>query len=59
MKNFVAVLMSGTTEEWFDTEEEAWDYIYSRSCEACKQSDSDACAAEWDVWTKEDYEDLT
>ena len=53
--NFVAILMSGDAEKWFPTEQEAWDYIYSQSCESCKNSDIDACSAEWDVWTKEDY----
>lgn len=56
-KNFVAILMSGSTEKWFNTEDEAWDYIYSRSCDDCKKSDIDMCAAEWDVWTREEYEE--
>ena len=56
---FVAVLLSGDYEKWFPTEKEAWDYIYSRSCDACKNSDIDACAAEWDVWTKEEWDECT
>jgi hypothetical protein len=60
-KNFIAVLMSGETDEfWFETEEEAWEYIYSRSCEDCKKDRKfDACSAEWDVWTKEEYDKYT
>ena len=34
--NFVAILMSGNDEKWFPTEQEAWDYIFSRSCDDCK-----------------------
>ena len=59
-KNFIAVLMSGETDEfWFETEDEAWEYIYSRSCDDCKESDIDACSAEWDVWTKEEWDEYT
>ena len=55
---FVAVLLSGDHEKWFPTEKEAWDYIYSLSCDLCKNSDMDACAAEWDVWTREEWEEF-
>lgn len=57
-KNFVAILMSGDDEKWFSTEQEAWNYIYSRSCDACKNSDINACSAEWGVWTKDEYNEL-
>jgi hypothetical protein len=55
--NFVALLMSGDTEEWFETEDEAWAYVYSRSCDSCKNSDFDMCSAEWSVFSKEVWED--
>ena len=59
--NFIAVLMSGETDEyWFETEQEAWDYIHSRSCDSCKENPEwDSCGAEWDVWTKEEYNECT
>lgn len=57
--NFVAILMSGDEEKWFPTEQEAWEYIFSRSCDACKESDIDACSAEWDVSTREEYDEYS
>lgn len=53
--NFVAIKMSGDFEKWFTTEQEAWDYILSISCDSCKNSEIDACSSEWDVWTKDEY----
>jgi hypothetical protein len=60
-KNFIAVLMSGKTDEfWFETKDEAWEYIYSRSCDSCKENpEFDACSAEWDVWSKEEFDRYT
>ncbi len=41
--NFVAILMSGNTEKWFNTDVEAEEYINSVICEpGCKH-----CRAEW------------
>jgi calcineurin-like phosphoesterase family protein len=56
-KKYTPVLMSGPNEElWFYTSEGAWEYIYSRSCDSCKENpEFDACSAEWDVWTREEY----
>lgn len=55
--NFIAILMSGECDEhWFETEEQAWAFISSRSCEDCRNSDIDACAAEWDVCNREEWE---
>ena len=58
-KNFIAVLMSSETDEfWFKTKKEAWNYIYSRSCDLCKKNRKfDACSAEWDVWTKDEWDE--
>ena len=60
-KNFIPVLMSGESDEvWFETEDQAWGYIYSRSCDSCKEDpDFDACSAEWDVWTREEWIEYT
>jgi hypothetical protein len=56
--NFIPILMSGESDEiWFESEDEAWEYIYSRSCKECKKDRKfDMCSAEWDVWTKEEFE---
>lgn len=44
-KKYVASHLPGTTEEVFDTEQEAIDYINSVICEpGCKH-----CWAEWDI----------
>lgn len=53
--------MSGESDEvWFETEDQAWGYIYSRSCDSCKEDpDFDACSAEWDVWTREEWIEYT
>lgn len=60
MKEYVAILMSGDHEKWFNTEKEAWDYIYSRRCKECQENPEwDMCSAEWDVWTREEYLELT
>lgn len=59
-KEFLAVLMSGSFKKWFPTKKQAWDYIYSRSCEDCKKNRKfDMCSAEWSVWTKEEYEEYS
>lgn len=51
---FVAIYMpGGLKEKWFETEEEAWDYIKSRSCEP----NCIMCEAEWWVLTREEYEE--
>jgi len=55
---YLAVLMSGNHQQWFDSKQEAWDYIYSRSCQSCKESKIDACSAEWDVWSEDEYNEL-
>ena len=56
---FVAIKMSGKDEVWFDSEQEAWEYVYSRSCDACKKDrDFDACSAEWDVMSKEEFDSI-
>lgn len=59
-KNFIAVLMSGETDEfWFKTKDEAWEFIYSRSCDDCKKNRHfDACSAEWDVWTRDEWNEM-
>lgn len=56
--NFIAVLMSGETDElWFETKDKAWEYIHSLSCESCKKDRNfDVCSAEWDVWSKEQWD---
>ena len=40
----------------FNSEKEAWEFVHSRSCESCRDSDIDMCAAEWDVDTHEAFE---
>lgn len=57
---YVAFMMSSDFEKGgFKTKEEAWEYIYSRDCEDCKEYRKKghplggACSAEWDVETKE------
>ena len=56
----------------FPTEQEAWDYVFSRMCKGCKEereralacdnpdesedSTHPACSCEWFVITKEDYD---
>ena len=52
--NFVAILMSGNTEKWFNTDVEAEEYINSVICEpGCKH-----CRAEWDIWSKDEWEEF-
>ena len=52
--NFIAVQMSGTKSKWTKTELEAEEYINKFLCEP----NYGACRAEWDIWTREEYEDL-
>ncbi len=57
-KTYIACKMSAgdndPTKGGFKTEDEAWDYIYDRSCDACKQDpEHDACAAEWGVFVED------
>ncbi len=56
---------------WFATEDEAWDYVYSRMCSRCREeraralagvgTDRDsahpACACEWSVETRAEHEE--
>lgn len=52
--NFVAILMSGNTEKWFKAEKEAVEYINSVICEpGCRH-----CWAEWDISSKDEWEEL-
>lgn len=63
MKNkekWCAILMSATEKYdpskcGFNTEDEAWEYVVSHSCESCRNSDFDMCSAEWEVCTEEDW----
>lgn len=56
-ENFVAILLSGDHKKWFPTEVLAWDYVHDQSCDDCKANPKyDMCSAEWDVWSKEEYD---
>ena len=60
-----------TEDFWFATEDEAWSYVYSRMCSRCTEDraralaggegdDDDlhpACASEWGVVSKAEYEE--
>lgn len=39
----------------FASEDDAWEFIISRSCDSCKKSDIDMCSAEWEVCTEEEW----
>lgn len=58
-KDFIPVKLSGPSDEiWFETADDAWEYIYSRSCDSCKEGRRiwDACSAEWTVFTRKQWE---
>jgi hypothetical protein len=51
---YIAIQLSGDLEKGgFKTEQDAWDWIYECQCESCKETGHNACAAEWDVETRE------
>lgn len=59
---YTAIYMPATdgdspTKNGFATEDEAWEYIYSRRCDSCKENPEwDMCSADWDVCTDEEWE---
>ena len=53
METFEAILVAQEETKWnkggFKSEEDAYEYVKSQSCQDCKESGIDRCAAEWIV----------
>ena len=55
-KKWVACLMSGFKDVYFNTKKQAEDYIISQNCSLCKgEGLSSRCAMEWLILKNKDY----